>query len=116
MLKASVSPFLSLSLDTHPFPNSHSLALLNEADQLVRSAISVASSKKSELSMRSNLGEILRAKGDLEEAEAALRMVMEEQEAAGVQDHQVQTTTPNPFLNVIVLYETPAADIFNGWR
>ncbi|CAM9392051.1 unnamed protein product, partial [Ectocarpus sp. 12 AP-2014] len=46
-----------------------SQALLNEADQLVRSAITMANSKKSEFSMRSNLGEILRAKGDLEEAE-----------------------------------------------
>lgn len=97
MLNASVSLFLPMSLYTHPFPNSLSLALLNEADQLVRSAYSLANSKESELSMRSNLGEILRAKGDLEEAEAALRMVMEEQEAAGVRDHQVQATTPKCF-------------------
>ncbi|CAM9688775.1 unnamed protein product, partial [Ectocarpus sp. 8 AP-2014] len=68
---------------------------------LVRSAISVANSKKSELSMRSNLGEILRAKGDLEQAEAALRMVMEEQEATGVRDHQASFNLAVTLVDII---------------
>ncbi|CBJ26241.1 putative methyltransferase [Ectocarpus siliculosus] len=78
-----------------------SQALLCEADQLVRSAISVANSKKSELLMRSNLGEILRAKGDLEEAEAALRMVVEEQEATGVRDHQASFNLAVTLVDII---------------
>ncbi|CAM9749410.1 unnamed protein product, partial [Ectocarpus sp. 6 AP-2014] len=68
---------------------------------LVRSAISVANSKKSELSMRSNLGEILRAKGDLEEAEAALRIVVEEQEATGVRDHQASFNLAVTLVDII---------------
>lgn len=55
----------------------------------MRSAIPSAISKKSELSMRGNLGEIVRAKGDLEEAEKVLRGVVQEQEEAGVDDQQV---------------------------
>ncbi|CAB1106839.1 unnamed protein product [Ectocarpus sp. CCAP 1310/34] len=79
----------------------HLLAFLNEADQLVRSAISVTNIKKNELSMRSNLGEILRAKGDLEEAEAALRMVIDEQEAAGVRDHQASFNLAVTLVDII---------------
>ena len=39
--------------------------------------------------MKSNLGEVLRAKGDLEEAEIVLRGVIQEQQEAGTRDDQV---------------------------
>jgi len=39
--------------------------------------------------MKSNLGEVLRAKGDLEEAEVVLRDVMQEQQNAGTRYDQV---------------------------
>ncbi|CAM9638268.1 unnamed protein product [Ectocarpus fasciculatus] len=70
-------------------------------DRLVRSAISLAKSKKSEFFMRSNLGEILRANGDLEEAETTLRMVMEEQETAGVRDHQASFNLAITLVDII---------------
>lgn len=39
--------------------------------------------------MKSNLGEVLRAKGDLEEAEVVLRGVIQEHAKAGTRDDQV---------------------------
>lgn len=56
----------------------------------MKSAISSAvSSQTNTLSMRGNLGEVLRAKGDLEEAVVVLRAVIQEEEEAGIRDHQV---------------------------
>lgn len=67
-------------------------ALFEEAELLVKSAISSAISREADIfSMRRNLGEILRAKGDLEEAVMVLRGVIQEQEEAGIiREHQVR--------------------------
>eukprot|EP00903_Cladosiphon_okamuranus_P014127 g13129.t1 len=76
-------------LDKNPEGNDECNALFEEAVRLVKSAVSFASiSHTNTFSMRSNLGEILRANGDLEGAVAVLRGVAEEQEEAGIQDHQ----------------------------
>lgn len=58
----------------------------------MKSALSSAVSGEADIfSMRRNLGEILRAKGDLEEAVMVLRDVIQEQDEAGiVGEHQVR--------------------------
>lgn len=89
-------PFLNVSCAPSPPPvHLVFLALFEEAARLIGSAIPFAASKISELSMRGNLGEVLRAKGDVEQAEVVLRAAVEGQREQGVHDDQVRGARTN---------------------
>lgn len=87
------APFFVLVIPLSRISPSFTPALFETAERLVRSAIHFSVSKTSEWSMRGNLGEVLRAEGDLEEAETVLRDVIQEQKEAGVDDQQVCQVT-----------------------
>ncbi|CAM9740156.1 unnamed protein product, partial [Scytosiphon promiscuus] len=98
--------------------------------KLLRTAIRFAACKDDELLMRRNLGEVLRADGDLEHAEAVLRAVVAEQRDEGVWDHEASSKLAGTLIDIIRQRESsprnllqsdnrpdsPARDWCEDWR